>query len=83
MSLTVKRVPVDGFWSITVYNPKGYYEAPENAISVNNVTAKRDADRAVTVHFGGDPAQLPMISRRLCKAFSALPLLHKITRSSA
>lgn len=56
-TLTVKDVPVDGFWSITVYNPKGFYEAPENAISVNNVTAKKDADGAVTVHFGGDPAQ--------------------------
>ena len=56
-TLTVKDVPVDGFWSITVYNPKGFYEAPENAISVNNVTAKRDADDAVTVHFGGDPTQ--------------------------
>ena len=32
-------------------------EAPENAISVNNVTAKKDADGAVTVHFGGDPKQ--------------------------
>jgi len=42
---------------ITVYNPKGFYEAPENAISVNNVTAKKDADGAVTVHFGGDPTQ--------------------------
>lgn len=56
-TLTVRDVPVDGFWSITVYNPKGFYEAPENAISVNNVTAKKDADGAVTVHFGGDPAQ--------------------------
>jgi hypothetical protein len=56
-SLTVKDVPVDGFWSITVYNAKGFYEAPENAISVNNVTAKKDADGAVTVHFGGDPSQ--------------------------
>jgi hypothetical protein len=56
-SLTVKDVPVDGFWSITVYNAKGFYEAPENAISVNNVTAKKSADGAVTVHFGGDPSQ--------------------------
>lgn len=56
-SLTVKDVPVDGFWSITVYNAKGFFEAPENAISVNNVSAKKDADGAVTVHFGGDPSQ--------------------------
>ena len=56
-TLTVKEVPVDGFWSITVYNPKGFYVAPENAISVNNVTAKKDADGSVTVHFGGDATQ--------------------------
>ncbi len=53
--LTVKDVPVDGFWSITVYNDKGYFEAPENAISVNNVTGKRNADGSMTIHFGGDP----------------------------
>lgn len=54
--LTVKDVPVDGFWSITVYNAKGFYEAPENAISVNNVTGKRNADGSMTIHFGGDPS---------------------------
>ena len=54
-TLSVPDVPVDGFWSVTVYNDKGFYEAPENAISVNNVTAAKDADGKVTVHFGGDP----------------------------
>jgi hypothetical protein len=54
-TITVKDVPVDGFWSITVYNGKGFYEAPETAISVNNVTAKKNPDGSVTVHFGGDP----------------------------
>nr|WP_086491875.1 DUF1214 domain-containing protein [Novosphingobium panipatense] len=53
--LTVGTVPVDAFWSITVYNQKGYYEAPENAISVNNVTASPNEDGTVTIHFGGDP----------------------------
>jgi hypothetical protein len=53
--LTVKDVPVDGFWSITVYNDKGYFEAPENAISVNNVTGTRNKDGSMTIHFGGDP----------------------------
>lgn len=53
--LNVKDVPVDGFWSMTVYNAKGYFEAPDDAISVNNITAKRDADGSVTIHFGGDP----------------------------
>ena len=55
-SLTVRDVPVDGFWSITVYNAKGFMEPnPQDAYSVNNVTAKRNPDGSVTVHFGGDP----------------------------
>jgi len=54
--LTVRDVPVNGFWSVTIYNTKGFYEAPENAISVNNVTGKRNADGSMTIRFGGDPA---------------------------
>lgn len=53
--LTVGKVPVDAFWSVTVYNAKGFYEAPANAISVNNVTAKPNKDGTTTIHFGGDP----------------------------
>jgi hypothetical protein len=54
--VTVKDVPVDGFWSITVYNEKGFMEEnPENAYSFNNVTAKKNADGSITIHFGGSP----------------------------
>ncbi|MBA4709335.1 DUF1214 domain-containing protein [Aquitalea magnusonii] len=53
--LKVKDVPVDAFWSITVYNKNGFYEAPVNAISVNSYTAKKDSDGTVTVNFGGNP----------------------------
>ena len=52
--LNVKDVPVDGFWSISVYNAKGYFEPnPQNAYSLNNITAKANADGSVPVQFGG------------------------------
>jgi para-nitrobenzyl esterase len=53
-TLTVKDVPVDGFWSISVYNAKGFFEKNAlNAYSLNNLTAKPNADGSFTVQFGG------------------------------
>lgn len=53
--LTVRDVPVDGFWSISVYNKDGFFEQnAQNSYTINNVTAKPSADGSVTVHFGGD-----------------------------
>ena len=56
-TLTIsERVPVKGFVSVTVYNAKGFMEKNKyDAYSVNNVTAKRNTDGSVTIHFGGDP----------------------------
>jgi hypothetical protein len=55
-SLTVRDVPVDGFWSISVYNKDGFFESNEyNSYSINNLTAKADDDGSYTIHFGGDP----------------------------
>ena len=55
-ALTVRDVPVDGFWSISVYNAEGYFQESERGgYSVNNLTAARNADDSITVHFGGDP----------------------------
>jgi hypothetical protein len=52
--LTVKDVPVDGFWSVSVYNARGYFEPnKENAYAINNLTARRAEDGSVTLQFGG------------------------------
>jgi hypothetical protein len=54
--LTVKDVPVDGFWSITVYNKEGYMEQnDQNVYSCNNVTARKNTDGSITINFGGGP----------------------------
>jgi hypothetical protein len=57
--LSVGQVPVDGFWSVTVYNKDGYFTAnPQNAYSLNNITARRDAGGMITIQFGGCDAAM-------------------------
>jgi hypothetical protein len=52
--LTVKDVPVDGFWSVSVYNARGYFEANAlQAYTLNNITAKRSEDGVIHIQFGG------------------------------
>ena len=47
-------VPVNGFWSVSLYNAHGFYEPnARNAYSVNNITGTRNEDGSMTVHFGG------------------------------
>ncbi len=58
--LTAKDVPADGFWSISVYNAKGYFEPnKENAYTLNNLTAKTEADGSITIQFGGCDGTTP------------------------
>src|SRR5258708_4741734 len=52
--LTVRDVPVAGFWSLTVYNSEGYLQPnPDNVYSVNSTTATKAPDGSVTIQFGG------------------------------
>jgi len=52
--LTVKDVPVDAFWSISVYNAAGYFERnPQNSYTLNNLTATHQSDGSIAVQFGG------------------------------
>lgn len=57
-TLTLKDVPVDAFWSVSLYNAKGYYEVNKyNSYNFNSITSKKNADGSITIHFGGDPNQ--------------------------
>ncbi|MGC1305011.1 MAG: DUF1254 domain-containing protein [Caulobacteraceae bacterium] len=52
--LTIGEVPVNGFWSVTVYNKDGYLQPnPDHSYSVSSLTAKKNADEKVTIQFGG------------------------------
>lgn len=56
--LTVKDVPVDGFWSVSLYNAEGYFEKnAANAYTLNNLTSKKSNDGSIAIQFGGCTAQ--------------------------
>lgn len=58
--VTVRDVPVDAFWSISVYNEQGYFEKNSlGAYSINSITGKKAADGSTTVQFGGCDGKVP------------------------
>jgi hypothetical protein len=58
--LSVKDVPVDGFWSVSLYDARGYYERNEfDAYSLNSITAKKNADGSIAIQFGGCDGMIP------------------------
>ena len=51
--LSFRDVPVDGFWSVIVYNKDGYIPRNDRKVySFNNITAKPDTDGSFTIQFG-------------------------------
>ena len=59
-TFTIKDAPVDGFWSLTIYNRDGFLEAnPYDSYSINNLTAVTDEDGSVTLNLSPDDEGLP------------------------
>ncbi len=58
--LHVRDVPVEAFWSISVYNAEGYFQKNDsNAYSLNDITAKKNADGSIDMQFGGCDGKSP------------------------
>ena len=52
--MRIVDVPVDGYWSVTVYNREGYMERnPQEVYTINSVIARHEPDGAVELQFGG------------------------------
>ncbi|KUL94616.1 hypothetical protein DK26_16995 [Bosea sp. WAO] len=58
--LVVKDVPVNGFWSVSLYNAEGYYQKnPYDAYALNNLTAAKSLDGSIAIQFGGCDGKVP------------------------
>ena len=47
-------VPVEAFWSVAVYNAKGYFQKNDLGVyNLNSITSKKNKDGSVDIQFGG------------------------------
>ncbi|MFI7360204.1 DUF1254 domain-containing protein [Streptomyces avidinii] len=52
--IVVGDVPVDGFWSISLYNAEGYFEdSREGGCVLNQYNAQKEADGSIVINLGG------------------------------
>lgn len=52
--INAKDVPVDAFWSVSVYNKDGYFEENDLGVyNVNNISGEPNEDGSFTVNLGG------------------------------
>ncbi|WP_052425324.1 DUF1214 domain-containing protein [Streptomyces fulvoviolaceus] len=51
--IVVGDVPVDGFWSISLYNAEGFFEDSEGGYVLNQFNAQNEADGSVVINLGG------------------------------
>jgi hypothetical protein len=60
MTMTLKDVPVDGFWSVTVYDKNGFMAKNDLGVNaINNVTGTKGADGSYLLQFGGCDGSVP------------------------
>src|SRR5262249_39214866 len=58
--LVVGNVPVEAFWSVSLYDANGYYQKnPYNAYTINSITGRKGSDGAITIQFGACDGKIP------------------------